>query len=186
MAVRLSALRAVCPLPPGRFLVLISATGCVDPRVIVRLEGLGQLKKSNTFIGNRSHDLPVCSKVPQPTMVPRAIKHKAKYIFVHIVETSPVSLSQLLFDRIWVQSVVTKFHWGIAAPSYQVVVLGSKCISVWQEIIWWFIEHLAHAFSLCSIRHPWKIILQNCVEECYTQYIGTLIFQNCWYGVLWI
>jgi hypothetical protein len=36
------------PLPPGRFLVLISVRGWVDLRVIVRLEGLGQLKNSMT------------------------------------------------------------------------------------------------------------------------------------------
>jgi hypothetical protein len=47
MVVRLSALRAGRPLPPGRFLVLISVRGRADPRAIVRLEGLGQLKKSN-------------------------------------------------------------------------------------------------------------------------------------------
>jgi hypothetical protein len=49
MAVSLSALSAGRPLPPGRFLVLVSVTGCVDPRTIVRLEGLGQLKNPMTL-----------------------------------------------------------------------------------------------------------------------------------------
>jgi hypothetical protein len=37
----------------------------------VRLEGLGQLKKIH-LIGIRTHNLPVCSIVPQPTTLPRA------------------------------------------------------------------------------------------------------------------
>jgi hypothetical protein len=72
MAVRLSALRACRHLPPGRFLVLISVRGCVDPMVIVRLEGLDQLKTSNDLIGARTRDLPACSIVPQTTTLPRA------------------------------------------------------------------------------------------------------------------
>jgi hypothetical protein len=44
----------------------------VDPRGIVRLEGVGQLKKSNDLIGNRTHDFPACSIVPQPTTLLRA------------------------------------------------------------------------------------------------------------------
>jgi hypothetical protein len=48
MAVRLSALRAGCLLPPGRLLAPISVRGWVDPRDMVQLEGLGQLK--NTMI----------------------------------------------------------------------------------------------------------------------------------------
>jgi hypothetical protein len=51
MKVRLSALSAGCPLPPGIFLVLISVRGYLDPRAIVRLEGLGQLKNPMTSSG---------------------------------------------------------------------------------------------------------------------------------------
>jgi hypothetical protein len=51
MAVRLSAPRAGRPLPPGRFLVLISVRGWVGPRAIVLLEGLGQLKNLVTSSG---------------------------------------------------------------------------------------------------------------------------------------
>jgi hypothetical protein len=71
--VRLSALRAgrPSPPPPGRFLVLISVRGWVDPRITVRLEGLGRLKKSNYLIGNRTRNLSTCSIVPQPTTLPR-------------------------------------------------------------------------------------------------------------------
>jgi hypothetical protein len=70
MAVKLSALRADRLLTPGRFLVLISARGCVDFRVILRMERLGQLKNFNYLIGNRTRDLLVCSVVPQPTTLP--------------------------------------------------------------------------------------------------------------------
>jgi hypothetical protein len=45
MTVRLSALRAGHPLLQGILPVVISVTGCVDRRVMVKLEGLGKLKE---------------------------------------------------------------------------------------------------------------------------------------------
>jgi hypothetical protein len=71
MAIRLSASHAGRPLSPGRFLVLISVRGWVNPRVIMRLEGFGQLKEIH-LIGTRTRDLPDCSIGPQPTTLPRA------------------------------------------------------------------------------------------------------------------
>jgi hypothetical protein len=43
---------------------------------IVRLEGLGQLKKSNDLIGNGNKDLPACNIEPQPITLPRASTYR--------------------------------------------------------------------------------------------------------------
>jgi hypothetical protein len=59
MAVRLSALLAGRPLPPGRFLILISVRGWVDSRTMVRLKELGKLKILNDLIRNQTRDLKV-------------------------------------------------------------------------------------------------------------------------------
>jgi hypothetical protein len=42
---------AVRSLPPGRFLVVISVSGWVNLRDVVRLEGLGQFKNAMTSLG---------------------------------------------------------------------------------------------------------------------------------------
>jgi hypothetical protein len=45
MTARLSSSRSCRPLPPGKFLVIVCVRGWVDPKVIVRLEIVGQLEK---------------------------------------------------------------------------------------------------------------------------------------------
>jgi hypothetical protein len=50
--------------PPGRFLVFISVRGLVNPRAIVELVGLGQLKNPVISLGNQTRSLPACSIVP--------------------------------------------------------------------------------------------------------------------------
>jgi hypothetical protein len=64
--------------PPGRFLVLISVRSSVGPRAIVRLEGLGQLKKSSD-IRNRTRELPACSIVPQRSTLPKLIRKNLQW-----------------------------------------------------------------------------------------------------------
>jgi hypothetical protein len=54
---RLSVLRTGCLYPQEIFLVLISVKRLSRPQIMTN---------SNDTIGNRSHNLPVCSVVPQP------------------------------------------------------------------------------------------------------------------------
>jgi hypothetical protein len=61
MVLRLSALCTSHPLPSAIFLVLISVRGWVDPRARVKLEGLGQLTKSNDLTKNQTSEFPACS-----------------------------------------------------------------------------------------------------------------------------
>jgi hypothetical protein len=82
MAARLSALRAGRLLPPGRFVVLISIRGWVDPRARMLLEGLGQLIKPMTSSEIEIFDFSACCVAPQQTALPRA---PAKIIYAFFV-----------------------------------------------------------------------------------------------------
>jgi hypothetical protein len=54
----------------------------------VLLEGLGKLKKSIDLIENRTRDLPSCSIVPQPTMLPCALNLYSLPDVIRIIESS--------------------------------------------------------------------------------------------------
>jgi hypothetical protein len=62
---RLSALHAGRPLPLGKFLVLISAIGAVDSRIVVRLEGIGQLKNPMISSGIKPATFRIVAPLPR-------------------------------------------------------------------------------------------------------------------------
>jgi hypothetical protein len=70
MTVRLSALYAGCPLPPRKIPGTHFSQRLSRPQ---GHSGTGRIRKIENIhlTGTRTHDLPTCSIVPQPTMLPR-------------------------------------------------------------------------------------------------------------------
>jgi hypothetical protein len=104
------------PSPPGKifwnsFILETEST----PRVIVRLKGLGKLQKCNDFIGNRTHVIPACGIVLQPTKLSRivALQYFSKYRYVSQIKCLLFSISKLPFHT----SIVSRERSNIWLPS---------------------------------------------------------------------
>jgi hypothetical protein len=68
----------------------------------MRLEGLGHLKISNDRIGNRTHDLPACSIVPQPITLSRALGGVNGTYGIHILR--PTMKMEAIYTSVTVVS----------------------------------------------------------------------------------
>jgi hypothetical protein len=92
MEVWLSALSAGRPLPPGRFLVLISVKSLSRPQGHSTAGRIRPTERSNDLIGNRNRELPAFSIVPQPTTLLRAtairfFRNRNSYSYNHVLDT---------------------------------------------------------------------------------------------------
>jgi hypothetical protein len=84
---------------------------------MAQLEGLGQLKKLNDFIGPRTRDLPACSIVPQPSTLLCAlyIKHETtnelRGAFVEAMTAVFISLIPYTFqENLFQRTVIVHSH----------------------------------------------------------------------------
>jgi hypothetical protein len=174
MAARLSTLGAGRFLPTGRFLVLISVRGWGDPRAIVRLQGLGTLKKS-TSSGTRTGDLPACSIVLRYRVPPGA--------FINATINYWVTKKQAILYLFGFQSTLTwdrdKKQIGQSLKNYIVLqifpvdtVLNDR---PWRPTGLWDME--APTFSRQSA-HRWRWVCQpNTPTALYPQ-------EDSWYSFL--
>jgi hypothetical protein len=96
-------------LAPGRF-----------PRAIVRLKRLGQLKKSNDIIGNRTRDLPACSTVPQLTTLTRGpncyLKHTTIVMQYHYCHMGSAAHWLQNTDRVRGKNTIQRHYFTYCPP----------------------------------------------------------------------
>jgi hypothetical protein len=126
MAVRLSAFAPAALYPPGRVLVLISVRRWVDPRAIVRLEGLGPLKKVD-LIGTRTRDLSACSIVPPKGLLQLNCVDVMLSLNVK-ASCTDCSKEQNVSYKTEVHPVICMFHFSYSLPAC-LVTLKLTCIT---------------------------------------------------------
>jgi hypothetical protein len=120
------AVSAGQPVPPGRFLVLISVRGWLDPRAIVRIRST---EKSNYLTGNRKRGLRPCSIVPQQTTLQRApFINEDVY---KIGDIAPPFLTSVLDGGEWSSSPPWSLYCGEITPGIQYLNVLQRILNKW-------------------------------------------------------
>jgi hypothetical protein len=158
MAVRLSALCTGCPLPPRK----IPGTHlCLR---LSRLQGhsaAGRIRSIEKIhlTGNQTRDLPACSIVPQPTMLPRApIQEMNAWRNLRLINT------QILYETIeYLINCVTKGYKPERSSSQEPTMdrehnsPSTSCKQAWSQFHRLQQEHItafgAHQFSVLTKLH---------------------------------
>jgi hypothetical protein len=99
MAARFSAQCAGRPLPPGRFVVLISVKRLSRPQGHSGAGRIRSIAKSDYYIGNRTRGLPGYSMVPLPTTLPRAPRIKILMFTSYAAILGKCFISSILCNR---------------------------------------------------------------------------------------
>jgi hypothetical protein len=154
MAVRLSALRAGRFLPPRRFLVLISVRGWVDPRAIVRLEGLKKSTLSGTWTGDLQiliilYYLPLASI----SSLPAPVNHS-----LHLTGITIWTFPLLFYLPVISHSYVMNFNYVL--QSILLILLTTNII-----LSSWSVITLRNVFS---VARPYTFLKMFRYEQCFT------------------
>jgi hypothetical protein len=160
MAVRMAALRAGRALVPRDNFWYSFVRGWINPRAIMRLEALGKLKeKINYLIRTRTRDLPACSIMPQPAMLPCA----------------PAFLYVLFPAIIW--GPIDQFSWKLTQGSYHFVYCIHTHTHTHMQYTKWRGPHMS--FHHNRLVGSQVIALANYVK----MYLETSVKQNNWHRV---
>jgi hypothetical protein len=133
MAVKLPALRSGRSLPPERFLILISLRGWVDPRAIVRLEGLAELKYPMPLSGIESATfwlvLEFNKSLPEyfVNIYWRHVAEGGLNIFVHF--TNIILLSISCYSRGMKHTLICR-SWGSHSGCYEEFGIQCRVVNV--------------------------------------------------------
>jgi hypothetical protein len=148
MAVKLSALRA---RPPQKFLVLISVRVWVDPRAIVRLEGLGQLK--NPMTSSRIHYYKFSCEWIQYGIPGKFCVTNSKRSEFQTTENIVSTTDRIFFLRFRFPFSMRKF------PTYNLVTIRFQFVSFRNNSIYHFNGRTIDTFYILNFRVGENLLL---------------------------
>jgi hypothetical protein len=152
------------PLPPGRFLVLISVKRLSPPQGHSAVGRIRSTEKSKALSGNWTRDLPACSIVPQPTMLLHSptciyftyyvcIPENCTLISTPHLQSLLLPLASQLWPKTAFITMYTDVRMGQITLFYNVVWLPAAEICPGRN--WYLLLFMSTMLNeACSVVHP--------------------------------